>query len=322
MTATSTAKPRIALEIGSETVWAVWKAGQGAGTVHRFEYTVAEGDLDTDGVAVKRNSLETPTGSSIVTTDDSEEVSLGHGFRQDPARPVDGVRPTAMSARSEGPSVSVEWSEALNPGAIPSGAGGFSVDVPGASNPTVTAIAVVRNVVTLSLNTPIALGTTGVTANYRPTSTPLRDTAGNAATAFANALAVTVAADETAPVLSAAVVDGPLLTLIYNEPLKATSPVNSRGDQVFAGFHGRRRCLGVHRVGRSGRCRAGQHPRHHDPQSAGPGRTDARCWGTFERVRHCGVQGPGPRRKRKPPGFAQLSLSSTRPSWWTTARRR
>ena len=97
-----------------------------------------------------------------------------------------------------------------------------------------TAIAVVGNVVTLSLNTPIALGTTGVTANYRPTSTPLRDTAGNAATAFANALAVTVAADETAPVLTAAVVDGPLLTLIYNEPLKATSPVDSGGDQVFA----------------------------------------------------------------------------------------
>ena len=234
VTATSTAKPRIALEMGSETVWAVWKTGQGAGAVHRFEYTVAEGDLDTDGVAVKRNSLETPTGSSIVTTDDSEEVSLGHGLRQDPARPVDGVRPTAMSARSEGPSVSVEWSEALDPGAIPSGAGGFSVDVPGASNPTVTAIAVVGNVVTLSLNAPIALGTTGVTANYRPTSTPLRDTAGNAATAFANALAVTVAADETAPVLTAAVVDGPLLTLIYNEPLKATSPVDSGGDQVFA----------------------------------------------------------------------------------------
>ena len=99
VTATSTAKPRIALEMGSETVWAVWKTGQGAGAVHRFEYTVAEGDLDTDGVAVKANSLETPTGSAIRTTDDSEEVSLGHGFRQDPARPVDGVRPTAMSAQ-------------------------------------------------------------------------------------------------------------------------------------------------------------------------------------------------------------------------------
>ena len=37
VTATSTAKPRIALEIGSETVWAVWKTGQGAGTVHRFD---------------------------------------------------------------------------------------------------------------------------------------------------------------------------------------------------------------------------------------------------------------------------------------------
>ena len=71
VTATSTARPRLALEIGSETRHAVWKTGQGAGAVHRFEYTVAEDDLDTDGVAVKANGLETPTGSSIVTADDS-----------------------------------------------------------------------------------------------------------------------------------------------------------------------------------------------------------------------------------------------------------
>ena len=62
LTSTSTAKPRIRLEIGSESVWAVWKPGQAAGAVHRFEYTVALNDLDIDGVAVKANSLVDASG--------------------------------------------------------------------------------------------------------------------------------------------------------------------------------------------------------------------------------------------------------------------
>ena len=103
----------------------VWKPGQAAGAVHHFEYTVALNDLDIDGVAVKANSLETPAGSSIVTTDDSEEVSLRHRRVQDPARRVDGVRPTATAASAAGPTVTVTWLEALDEASVPAGAGGF-----------------------------------------------------------------------------------------------------------------------------------------------------------------------------------------------------
>ena len=102
VTATEAAKPRLMLAIGSESVWAEWKIGQGAGAVQRFEYAVAEGDLDTDGIAIEANSLETPSGSSIRTTDASEEVALGHASKQDAARPVDGVRPTATAGIGRG----------------------------------------------------------------------------------------------------------------------------------------------------------------------------------------------------------------------------
>ena len=107
VTAAGAATPPLMLAIGSESVWAEWKIGQGAGAVQRFKYTVAEADLDTDGIAIEANSLETPSGSSIRTTDASEEVALGHASKQDEARPVDGVRPTATAASAAGPTVTV-----------------------------------------------------------------------------------------------------------------------------------------------------------------------------------------------------------------------
>ena len=107
---------------------------------------------------------------------------------------------------------------------MPDGAGGFTVNVPGVANPVGTAVTISGSTVDLVLNTAIALGTTGVTVNYVPTATPIRDKAGNAAQRFPNPLAVTVAMDETAPKLTAATVDGATLRLVYNEALKVTSP--------------------------------------------------------------------------------------------------
>ena len=125
---------------------------------------------------------------------------------------------------SAGPGVSIVWSEPLDEASVPDGAGGFTVNVPGVANPVGTAITISGSTVDLVLNTAIALGTTGVTVNYVPTAMPIRDKAGNAAQRFANPLAVTVAMDETAPKLTAATVDGATLRLVYNEPLKITSP--------------------------------------------------------------------------------------------------
>ena len=228
VTATSTARPRLALEIGPETRHAVWKTGQGAGAVHRFEYTVAADDLDTDGVAVKANGLETPTGSSIVTADNSEEVSLGHGSRQDPARTVDGVRPTATAASAAGPTVTVTWSEALDEASAPTGAGGFRVRIGNANGPAVSAVAVSGPTTTLSLASAIADGTPNVKLEYTPprSGAKIRDAAGNDAAAIPrdDALAVTVTPDQRAPEVSGTpTVDGTTLTLPFDEALDTAS---------------------------------------------------------------------------------------------------
>ena len=60
--ATVTGTPQLALDIGGVTRQASYTGGTGDLT---FSYTVAEGDSDTDGIAISANSLTTPTGSSI-----------------------------------------------------------------------------------------------------------------------------------------------------------------------------------------------------------------------------------------------------------------
>ena len=225
---TVTARPRLALEIGSETRHAVWKTGQGAGAVHRFEYTVAEDDLDTDGVAVKANSLETPTGSSIRTSVGNRVVQLAHdAVGTDTARTVDGVRPTATAAVAEGLTIEVTWSEALDAASAGSGAGGFRVRIGNANGPAVTAVAVDGTDATklrLTLASAIDDGTQDATLEYRPPSsgTKVRDAAGNDAEGFtgSDALAVSVTPDTTAPVLAGKpAVNGTRLTLAFDEPL-------------------------------------------------------------------------------------------------------
>ena len=226
VTATPTARPTIGLEIGTATRKAVWKTGQSAGATHRFEYTVAEGDLDMDGIAIRANTLETPAGSAIATSDDSEAVQPSHGSRQDPAHPVDGVRPTASEAAAAGPTVTVTWSEALDEASVPSGAGGFRVRIGNANGPAVISVGISGMSATLSLASAIADGTQDVTLEYTPPSgAKVRDAAGNDARAIprTDALDVNVIPDTRAPEVSSATVDGTALKVTFDEALDATS---------------------------------------------------------------------------------------------------
>ena len=102
VSATGAAKPCLMLAIGLESVWAEWKTGQGPGAVQRFEYTVAGDDLDTDGIAIQANSLEMPSGSSIRTTDASEEVAFGHASKQMRRRRWTGCVPRRRPHRPQG----------------------------------------------------------------------------------------------------------------------------------------------------------------------------------------------------------------------------
>ena len=121
VTTTSSARPEIGIEIGTETRKAVYVSGSGNVQL-RFEYEVAEGDADTDGIAIPANALSAPTGSAIRTSAGDRTVQLSHdAIPADAARNVDGVRPTATEASVAGPTVTVTWSEALDESSVPTG---------------------------------------------------------------------------------------------------------------------------------------------------------------------------------------------------------
>ena len=161
-------------------------SGSGSATL-RFAYTVAAGDLDTDGAAVAANGLELPSGSTLVTVAQRETVLLPHGAQHDPAHRVDAVGPTPASASVAGPVLTLTWSEALMPDAAAIRPDKFTVRIDGAAEPALRAAAsnpIDRRELTLTLARSIAPGTTGITVDYRPGTTPVKDFAGNTAEGF------------------------------------------------------------------------------------------------------------------------------------------
>ena len=154
---------------------AVYVSGSGSATLV-FAYTVAEGDLDEDGIAIAEKALTTPTGSAIVTLG-GRMVLLGHdAVAADADRPVEGVRPRATAAEAAGPTVTVTWSERLCEAPVPSDAGGFRVKIGSADGPAVDAVAVAGATTVLTLASAIADGTQDATLEYTPPGTdPIRD---------------------------------------------------------------------------------------------------------------------------------------------------
>ena len=227
--------PYLELEVGAETHKAVYKSGTGSATL-LFSYTVAEGDADRDGVAVVQDSLALGGGTIRSDDDDDADVILRNPTLSDADRRVDGVSPTAISARVAGPDLTVTFSEPLDPDSAPAaGAGGFAVAIDGGENPAVTAVSVSKRTVTLKLSAPVLDGTTGVTVSYAPPADPLRDTAGNAALATpGDGVAVTVPPDtQDPPTFLSAAVRGDVLTLTYDEPLEPGTPTPLSSHPVY-----------------------------------------------------------------------------------------
>ena len=225
---TVTGAPTLALEIGAASRKAVYVRGSGSAVLTFEAAAVALGEEDADGIAVEANGLEVPAGGSILNTGDREAAILRHGRYQDSAYKVDGVLPTATAASAAGPTVTVTWSEALDPASLPTGAGGFTVRIGNANGPAVTAVGVSGSTTTLSLASAIADGTANVTLEYTPpgSGAKIRDAAGNDAAAIlrADALAVTVRPDTRAPEISGMpTVDGATLTLTFDEALDTAS---------------------------------------------------------------------------------------------------
>ena len=96
---TVTGKPQLELDIGGNAKPAEYQSTNASSTV--FSYTVAEGDSDTDGIAVAENKL-TLNGGTIKDASDNA-ADLDHvALEAQPGHKVDGVRPTISSVRMSG----------------------------------------------------------------------------------------------------------------------------------------------------------------------------------------------------------------------------
>ena len=182
--------------------------------------------------AVRDDTPEGNTVQSFAVTGPAKTYRIGDTIGIDvtfaEAVTVTGALPAATAASAAGPTVTVTWSEALDPASLPTGAGGFRVRIGNANGPAVSAVAVSGPTTTLSLASAIADGTATVKLEYTPprSGAKIRDAAGNDAAAIPrdDALAVTVTPDQRAPEVSGTpTVDGTTLTLTFDEALDTAS---------------------------------------------------------------------------------------------------
>ena len=112
-TVTVTGTPQIEMQVGGETRTADYASGSGL-TNLVFSYTVVEGDLDADGVAVELGLIDLNGGTILVGT---TAAGLIHGaVSASTDHQVDGVRPIFVSAETsvDGTRFFVTFSEPIS----------------------------------------------------------------------------------------------------------------------------------------------------------------------------------------------------------------
>ena len=242
--------PQLALTVGTQTRQAVYDDSGSTTTTLVFSYTVADNDLDTDGVSIIGPNALTRVGSTIQSEADSEDARLTHTTVADnAAHTVDGIVPTVSSVAitSTGPYVEGEvialtatFSEAVTVET----AGGtpqipleleVSDDTPQAiyvSSSTTTELVFSYTVVAGDNDDAgVAVLENALTAN----GGTIRDVAGNNAVLAHDAIAADVAnrVDTIIPSVATATINGVALTLTYSEVLD-TSSVPASTDYTLA----------------------------------------------------------------------------------------
>ena len=228
-----TGTPRLKIDLdpadGGER-WADYSGG--SGTVElAFGYTVVEGDISTDGVAVLRNTLELNGGAiRSATAITVEDARLGHaGLSHNSTHKVvtpNTAAPLLVSASVTGTTLTLTFSESLSAAAslansaftvkkTPQGAPEQTVSLSG--SPVIDGATV-----TLTLASPVIATDTGVKVSYaKPASgsnNKLVDADGAEVASFTDRI-VTSTADTTPPRLVRAQVNSNVITLFFSEPL-------------------------------------------------------------------------------------------------------
>ena len=183
---TVTGTPQLALDIGGETREADYASGTGS-TDLVFNYTVAEGDEDTNGIAITANSLTLNSGTIKAGTTDA---ALPHdAVAADADHKVDGVRPTLVSAVIAADALDkivLTFNETLTTTTAATNA--FTVTVDSGTAPTVNSVAASGATVTLTLASAVT-DEQAVTVRYTDPSSSnddraIQDAVGNDADSF------------------------------------------------------------------------------------------------------------------------------------------
>ena len=149
---TTTGSPQLELDIGGTPVQALYSPIHGLHEA-RFTYTVAEGDEDTDGIAIGANKL---SANGAIITSSGKNADLTHNAQTAPGHNVDGIRPTMTNAvtSADGSRIIVTFSEAMS-----SSGTGYTLRKDGsgiANGPT--NVDVMGNTATVQLNSPLGHG--------------------------------------------------------------------------------------------------------------------------------------------------------------------
>ena len=184
--------------------------------------TVAEGDLDTDGISVN------PTvqiGEKPILGPLGQHANRSFSrLEDDDDHKVDGVKPTLSraDASSDLTKVVLSFSEALTETPAPA-TGDFTLNVDSGTAPTIDSVAIDGRDVTLSLSAAVDTSNT-YTIDYTAGTNPIKDLAGNAAEDISGQSVSTV--DTTAPTFVSANIpanNAHWIVLTYSETLDSTS---------------------------------------------------------------------------------------------------
>ena len=199
--------PQLELDIGSSPRLADCAVATDT-TMLLCSYTIAEGDEDTDGIAIEANKIAL-NGATITLAGDS--VTPTHNAKDDDSvHLVEGVRPTLINAETsaDGTKVLLTYDESLS--ATTAATTTFTVNVSTANEaatPSITAAAADGLTVTLTLGTAVKAGQV-VTVDYADPGTgndtaAVQDAVGNdAASLSGEAVTNNVPEDATVSALS------------------------------------------------------------------------------------------------------------------------
>ena len=192
-----TGTPRLTLNVGGGSRTADYLSVTEAAV--KFEYRVARGDSDRDGVSIDADSLS--RGGGTIRDGAQNDAQLDHAaVAADSRHQVDGVPPmlaTTDGAVANGTTLTLAYSEPLNSSSRPA-ASAFTV-TGGNETRTVTRVQVSGSEVLLTLNPAVTDTESGLRLSYQPGENPIEDTVGNAADGLNNQPVTNNTGDATGP---------------------------------------------------------------------------------------------------------------------------